>query len=108
MNILLVDSQKLFSEGLRNILLTSEGVSSVHISNDNGFINDTKYHDIDMVICDMNVPKQGGFKIIDQIRNTFKKENPYHHPLGDYRYSVDQAGHTAWRQRVYFERHECG
>lgn len=74
MNILLVDSQKLFSEGLRNLLLKSDGVTSVHISNDNGFIHDTQTHDIDMVICDMNIPKQGGFKIIDQIRNNFKKK----------------------------------
>lgn len=73
MNILLVDSQKLFSEGLRTILLKSEGVTSVHISNDHGFIDDTQALNIDMVICDMNTPKQGGFKIIDQIRNSFKK-----------------------------------
>jgi DNA-binding NarL/FixJ family response regulator len=74
MNILLVDSQKLFSEGLRNILLKSGGVTSVHISNDSSFINDAHAHDIDMVICDMNTPKQGGFKIIDYIRNNIKRK----------------------------------
>lgn len=74
MNILLVDSQKLFSEGLRNILLNSGGVSSVHISNDTSFMNDAQAHEIDMIICDMNTPKQGGFKIIDYIRNNLKRK----------------------------------
>lgn len=74
MNILLVDSQKLFSEGLKNLLLNDENIKSVHISGDNTFIPDTERFAIDIVICDMNAPKQGALRIIEEIRHHFKKK----------------------------------
>ncbi|PSK94307.1 LuxR C-terminal-related transcriptional regulator [Taibaiella chishuiensis] len=74
MNILLIDSQELFSEGLKKLLLQCDDVTSVHIGSTSSCIDDVATFNIDMVICDMNTHNQGAFRIIDEIRGSFKQK----------------------------------
>lgn len=74
MNILLIDSQELFSEGLKKLLLQCDDVASVHIGSTSSCIDDVATFNIDMVICDMNTHNQGAFRIIDEIRGSFKQK----------------------------------
>ncbi len=76
MNILLIDGYRLFSEGLRNVLIDLPEVNKVYITDELCYKNEAYLDTIDMVICDMNEPKMTGFNIIDTIRSSFKENIP--------------------------------
>ena len=76
MNILLIDGHRLFSEGLRNVLINLPEIDKVYISNELCYKMEPYLDTIDMVICDMNEPKMTGFTVIDTVRNSFKENIP--------------------------------
>lgn len=73
MYILLIDSQKMFADGLRNMLINNEEITEVFISDEVNFKTHPNLPLVDLVICDMSVPKMNSLSVIDHFRNKYKK-----------------------------------
>lgn len=73
MKLLLVDDHKILLDGLKFLLLNSDGITDVHTSEsvEDAFRN-WKIKQPDLVISDISVPKEGGIALAKMI----KKENP--------------------------------
>jgi DNA-binding NarL/FixJ family response regulator len=76
MNILLIDGHRLFSEGLKNVLIDLPEIDKVYITNELCYKIEPYLASIDLVICDMNEPRMTGFDIINTVRTGFKENIP--------------------------------
>lgn len=74
MNILLIDGQRLFAQGLKSLLSQLPEVQEVYISDETLYKTEPVLSDVDIVICGMNTPKMTGFNIIDFIRTRLKNQ----------------------------------
>lgn len=73
-NILLIDAQILFAQGLKSLLSKLPEVQSVYISNEAHYKTEPLLSEVDLVICGMNAPKMSAFNIIDFIRTRLKNQ----------------------------------
>lgn len=74
MNILLIDGQRLFAQGLKSLLGKLPEVQEVYLSDELHFRTEPVLSEVDMVICGMNAPKMTGFNIIDFIRTRLRNQ----------------------------------
>lgn len=72
MNILIIDRQRLFAEGLRSLLNIQEGIENVYLYHEE---NEERYmpstDNIDLVICDPSFPE--GLDIINKVEKKIMK-----------------------------------
>lgn len=72
MNILIIDEQRLFAEGLKNMLKVQQRVTNVYLCSDEQKAADIYTDDnIDLVICDITYPV--GLDVISEARKKIKK-----------------------------------
>lgn len=72
MNILIIDEQRLFAEGLKNMLKIQSRITNVYLyNNKHSEMDFYLYENVDLVIFDIYLPE--GLSIISEIRKKIKK-----------------------------------
>lgn len=72
MNILIIDGQRLFAEGLKNILTAHKWIKNVYLCcNKKEEIDASFVEPVDLVICDLNFSK--GLEVINEIKKKLDK-----------------------------------